>query len=206
MAATAGLAAAVLHSGIPDTPRWRLWWICLLLALWPPSDPSYWETSVSDWPRPNMLPCSHTHRVKHTLPVASAACHTINTSCPFFMATNTFHMLLASSKIILNFRGHNKSARLLVLGSEKPQDARPAIFVNMICDTFQTAGQTAAGSCTVCGWRRSQIPPVPRLMVPFYCVCQNTPAGCVVNASQLQLIVKITARSEVFALDTSTNR
>ncbi len=66
MAATAGPAAAALHSGILDTPRWRLWWICLLLALWPPSDPSYWETSVCDWPRPNTLPHSHTHWLKHT--------------------------------------------------------------------------------------------------------------------------------------------
>lgn len=115
----AGLAAAALHSGIPDTLRWRLWWICLLLALWPPSDPSYWETSVSDWPTPNMLPHTHTHCLKHTLPVAFTACHTININWPFFMGTNTFHMLLASYEIILNFRGHNKSTQLLVLGSEK---------------------------------------------------------------------------------------
>lgn len=38
--ASSGMAAAQLHSGIPDTQRWRLWWICLLLALWPPTDPS----------------------------------------------------------------------------------------------------------------------------------------------------------------------
>lgn len=62
----ADLAAAALHSGIPDTLRWWLWWICLLLALWPPSDPSYWETSVSDWPRPNILPYSHTHTDSNT--------------------------------------------------------------------------------------------------------------------------------------------
>lgn len=126
---------------------------------------------------------THTHWLKHTLPVASTACHTINTNWPFFMATNIFHMLLASSKIILNFYGHNKSTQLLVLGSEKPQDALPGIFVNMICETFQTTRQTAVESCTVCGWRRSQIPPVPRLMVPLLCL-QHSQQGSLLNASQ----------------------
>lgn len=65
----------------------------------------------------------HTHWLKHTLPLASTAHHTINTNWPFCMATNISHMLPAFSEIILNSRGHNKSTRLLVLRSEKPQDS-----------------------------------------------------------------------------------
>lgn len=125
---------------------------------------------VSDWPRPN------THTYIHTLPVASSACHTINTNWPFFMATNIFHMLLESSKIILNLRGHNKSTLLLVLGSEKPQDTQRGIFVNMICETFETTRQTAAKRCTVCGWRRSQIP-LCRFWWFLYCVYNTASRG-----------------------------
>lgn len=71
----AGLAAAAVQSGIPDTLRWRLWWICLLLALWPPSDPSYWETSVSDPDQTHPLARTHTasntHFLRSLLPAAS---------------------------------------------------------------------------------------------------------------------------------------
>lgn len=62
----AGLAAAAVQPGIPDTLRWRLWWICLLRALWPPSDPSYWETSVSDPDLTHSLSRTHTLVQMHT--------------------------------------------------------------------------------------------------------------------------------------------
>lgn len=158
MAATASLAAAALHSGILDTPRWRLWWICLLLALWPPSDPSYWETSVCDWPRPNMLPHSHTHWLKHTrflwpllhatplIPIGLSLWLQIFFTC-------SWHPPRSSWISAATTNAHDS----LYLGVKNHRILSTGYLLNMICETFQTARQTAAECCTVCGWRKSQL-------------------------------------------------
>lgn len=52
-----------------------------------------------------------------------------------------------------------KAQSSLFSGGKKPHVAQSGIFVNMICETFQTTRQTEVESCTVCGWRRSQTPP-----------------------------------------------
>lgn len=173
MAATADLAAEPLHSGIPDTPRWWLWWICLLLALWPLSDPSYWETSVSDWPRPNTLP-THTHSNTHfpRPPLCAAPLIPIGLSL-------WLQIFFTCSEIMLKLRGHNKSAQLLVVGSEKPQTAQARIFINMICETFQTTEK----SCAACGWRRNHIP-LCCVWSFLYCVYNAASRLVCLNASQ----------------------
>ncbi len=128
---------------------------------------------------------THTLTQTHTFPVTSAACHTINTNWPLFMATNIFHMLLASSEIILNFCSHNKRARLLVLGSEKPQDSQHGIFVKHDLWNFSDR-KTDCSGVLHCVWvEKKSAPPVPRLMVPQLCL-QHSQQGSLLNASQPQ--------------------
>lgn len=83
------------------------------------------------------------------------------------------------SEIMLKLRGHNKSAQLLVVGSEKPQTAQARIFINMICETFQTTKK----SCAACGWRRNHIP-LCCVWSFLYCVYNADSRGVCLNASQ----------------------
>lgn len=83
------------------------------------------------------------------------------------------------SEIMLKLRGHNKSAQLLVVGSEKPQTAQARIFINMICETFQTTEK----SCAACGWRRNHIP-LCCVWSFLYCVYNADSRGVCLNASQ----------------------
>lgn len=88
-------------------------------------------------------------------------------------------MFFTCSQIILNLYGHNKGARLLVLRSEKPQATRPGIFVNMICETFQTAEELDGVWVEV-----KSDHPLQRLILPLLCL-QLSQQGSLLNASEL---------------------
>lgn len=67
-------------------------------------------------------------------------------------------MVLPSSETVLNLHGHNKSGSVLVLWSEKPQDPQLRVFVNMVCETLETARETREDSSVTCGPSRRLIP------------------------------------------------
>lgn len=163
MADTVGLATAELHYWIPDTSSWWLWWICLLLALWPSSDPSYWETSVSAWPR-----LSHTLVRVHSS-LGLSACHAINTNWPFFMVTNIFHMFLASSQIILNLRGHNKSTQRLVLGVKNHRILCLGYLLTWFVKRWKPQDRLQQRVALCVRWVETDLLQ-PRLMVPLLCL------------------------------------
>lgn len=127
-----------------------------------PTGKQVWVTQTKHPPS-----LEHTHWFKHALPAVSTARCIININCPGFIGINTFHMVLASYETVLNLHGHNKSSRVLVLWSEKPQDLQLWVFVNMVCETLETAWKTTKDSSMRCGQRRWLIPPPPPTMIPL---------------------------------------
>lgn len=109
-------------------------------------------------PRPNTLPHSNTHTGSNTHFLRSVLLAASLISIGLTLLVQILFTWCGHPGTVLNLRSHNKSSKVFVLWSEKPQDSQLWVFVNMVCETLETARETRKDNSMTCGQTRCLIP------------------------------------------------